>query len=561
MRLRLVPTLAVAAVAAAALFAAVSAKQAEGFPSRKAACTNCHPAAPIGATVSATPSTTTPAAGGTYTVSISLAGLTSTGDTGYWITNAAGTPATSVYGGATGTEQTSYTQTMTAPSAPGTYMYTVWGQRGSTADGQATSATYTIIVAAPAATLLTLTPSSGESGSSVVITGTDLGTSGTVLFGTTVAITSSWTDTSITCTVPAGLSAGAVDVTVQPTGGAVSNALTYTVTVPTPPPATPSITSLTPGHGLAGDSVTIAGTGLGTGGTVRFGNTAASTSSWSATSITCTVPAGLSAGAVDVSVTPTGGSASNALPFTVDSAPTPPPAPAPAITSLSPASGESGSSVVIAGTDLGTGGTVRFGNTAASTSSWSATSITCTVPAGLSAGAVDVTVTPTGGSASNALVFTVTVPQPPSGDDTTPPATTARVVNGDREHHGGVAVLLRATDSAGGSGVASITYSIDGGVPVTVAGSRAVVRLSDGSARDDDHDGDHDGDSGRELSGARRAAEKRADAGDDDHAGHAGVRTVTITYFATDAAGNVEAAHTLTVTLGGDAPGDHSHDH
>ena len=471
MRLRLVPTLAVAAVAAAALFAAVSAKQAEGFPSRKAACTNCHPAAPIGATVDATPSTTTPAAGGTYTVSISLAGLTSTGDTGYWITNAAGTPATSVYGGATGTEQTSYTQTMTAPSAPGTYMYTVWGQRGSTADGQATSATYTIIVAAPAATLLTLTPSSGESGSSVVITGTDLGTSGTVLFGTTVAITSSWTDTSITCTVPAGLSAGAVDVTVQPTGGAVSNALTYTVTVPTPPPATPSITSLTPGHGLAGDSVTIAGTGLGTGGTVRFGNTAASTSSWSATSITCTVPAGLSAGAVDV------------------------------------------------------------------------------------------TVTPTGGSASNALVFTVTVPQPPSGDDTTPPATTARVVNGDREHHGGVAVLLRATDSAGGSGVASITYSIDGGVPVTVAGSRAVVRLSDGSARDDDHDGDHDGDSGRELSGARRAAEKRADAGDDDHAGHAGVRTVTITYFATDAAGNVEAAHTLTVTLGGDAPGDHSHDH
>jgi hypothetical protein len=368
MRLRLVSSLAVAAVAAAAVIAAVGANPAQGYPSKVQACTNCHPAAPASATVSATPSTTTPAAGATYTVTINLAGLTSTGDTGYWISNTTVTPAVSVNGGATGTSQTSYTQSMTAPTAAGTYTYTVWCQRGTTSSGQAKSTTYSI-------------------------------------------------------------------------------------TVSPPPAPTAAITSLTPNHAQVSTTVVIAGTNLGAGGTVRFGSTTAVTSAWSATSITCTVPSTLAAGATSVTVTPTGGSASNALPFTVDAATPPPPSP-----------GDTGSG------DTGSG-------------------------------------------------------------DTTAPTTTATLL-GSHHHHGAV-VLLKATDEVGGSGVASITYSIDGGASVTVTGSSVRVRVDSSDGYDQS---------------ARARAQRRSHHGERDHTSSG---EHSITYFATDAAGNVETAHTMTLTLGG----------
>jgi len=84
---------------------------------------------------------------------------------------------------------------------------------------------------------------------------------------------------------------------------------------------TAAITSLTPNHGLTGATVVIAGSNLGSGGVVRFGTTSATTSAWSATSVTCTVPDGLTPGAVNVTVTPTAGAVSNALSFTVDEPP------------------------------------------------------------------------------------------------------------------------------------------------------------------------------------------------------------------------------------------------
>ena len=115
MRSRFVPIMAIAAILAAVVFAAVTAKPAESYPSRQQACAGCHPALRAATSVSATPSTTAPAAGATYNVTVNMAGLTSSGDTGYWITNASGTPAVSVYGGAVGTNQTSYTQAMTGP--------------------------------------------------------------------------------------------------------------------------------------------------------------------------------------------------------------------------------------------------------------------------------------------------------------------------------------------------------------------------------------------------------------------------------------------------------------
>ena len=232
MRFRLVPTLVVAAIVAAAVFAGMTANPANSYPSKAQACTSCHPAAPASATVSATPSTATPAAGANYVVTVNLAGLTSSGDTGYWISNAAGTPTVSVFGGDTGTNQSSYTRTMTAPATPGTYSYTVWCDRGTKSSGQAKSTTYRITVPAATAAISSLTPSHGQTGATVVIAGTNLGSPGAVRFGTATATTSAWSATSVTCTVPASLANGAVNVTVTPSGRAASNARSFTVNAP-----------------------------------------------------------------------------------------------------------------------------------------------------------------------------------------------------------------------------------------------------------------------------------------------------------------------------------------
>ena len=348
-RFRLVPIFIVALVVVAATYAAVTAKPAHSLPSFSGACnaSGCHTGTPSG-TVTVTPSTTSPAAGATYSVNINI-GLTSGGDTGYRITNtSASTPVTNVQGARSA--QTSRTQSMAAPSAPGTYDYTVWIAKGAPSAGQAVSRTYSI-------------------------------------------------------------------------------------TVPSPAPAAPAISSLSPLSGVVGTSVTITGTNLGTGGAVSFAGTSAATSSWTATRIVATVPAGLSAGAKTVTVTPTGAAASNGLSFTV------------------------------------------------------------TTPAG--------------------------------GNDTTPPTTTATGATSNGWYDHSVTIRLTATDNAGGSGVASITYSVDDGAPITVKGSYATVTIS--SDDDDAHEyGAYDHDEDRVAS-------------------RDGVHLVT--YHATDAAGNAEAAHALMVNI------------
>ncbi len=153
--------------------------------------------------------------------------------------------------------------------------------------------------------------------------------------------------------------------------------------------------------------------------TVKFNGTAATATSWSATSIVVTVPTGATTGNVVVAV---GGVASNGVSFTVT-------VPAPTLTSLNPILGYVSTSVTIAGTNFGaTQGTstVKFNGTTATATSWSATSIVVTVPTGATTGNVVVTV---GGVASNGVAFTVQV-------DTTPPTVptglTATAVSGSQ---------------------------------------------------------------------------------------------------------------------------------
>src|SRR5260370_13831685 len=149
----------------------------------------------------------------------------------------------------------------------------------------------------------------------------------------------------------------------------------------------PSITSLNPTSGVAGASIAIEGANFGaTQGTstITFNGTAATPTSWSATSIAAPLPAGATTGNVVVAV---GGVASNGVTFTVVAAPS--------ITGLSPTSAAVGTSVTITGTNFGaTQGTStdQFNGTLATPTSSSATSITAPAPPATTAHTLAVTV-------------------------------------------------------------------------------------------------------------------------------------------------------------------------
>lgn len=79
----------------------------------------------------------------------------------------------------------------------------------------------------------------------------------------------------------------------------------------------------------------------------------------------------------------------------------------PEIGSIGPTAGQPGVKTVIAGRNFGaSGGTVKFGTTAATVNSWSATQIVVTTPA-VTNGSYNVTVTNSGGTVSNGIQYTV----------------------------------------------------------------------------------------------------------------------------------------------------------
>ena len=231
-----------------------------------------------------------------------------------------------------------------------------------------------------------LSPATGAIGAAVTITGTTFGSSqgsSTVKFNGHTATVTSWSVTSIVATVPTGTTTGNVVVD----AGANSNGVSFTVV------SAPAITGLSTSSGVTGNPVTITGTNFGSSGTVSFNGTAASVTSWAATSIGVTVPSGATTGNIVVFAS---GVNSNGWSFTVLN---------PTITGLSVNTGAVGTAVTITGTNFGSSGTVTFGGITASTTSWTATSISTTVPNGAATGNVVVN---SGGLNSNGLVFTVT---------------------------------------------------------------------------------------------------------------------------------------------------------
>lgn len=247
------------------------------------------------------------------------------------------------------------------------------------------------VLSAPSIT--SVSPGTGAVGASVAVTGNNFGPtqgSSTISFNGTVATPTSWSATSIVAPVPSGATTGNVVVYA---GGVNSNGVSFTV-VPGP-----TISTISPGSGSVGASVTITGSNFGTtqgAGSVSFNGTAGAPSSWSTTQIVVPVPSGATTGNVIVN---TSGVNSNGVSFTV--------LPVPSITSLSPTSGPVGASVTISGNNFGAtqgSGTVSFNGTPATVTNWSTGSIIVGVPAGASTGNVIVY---TSGVNSNGVSFTV----------------------------------------------------------------------------------------------------------------------------------------------------------
>ncbi|WP_420322699.1 IPT/TIG domain-containing protein [Flagellimonas sp.] len=257
------------------------------------------------------------------------------------------------------------------------------------------------------ATIASFSPTEGEVGTQVTISGTNFETTASanvVKFNGTTAAVSSATATSLVATVPQGATTGKISVAVG-TQTAVSSAGNFTVVEPEP--ESPTIASFSPTEGEVGTEVTITGTNFGAtaaDNTVKINGTNATVSNATATSLTITVPEGATTGKISVAVA--GKTATSTSDFTVIV-----PAPEPTISSFSPSEGEVGTEVTITGTNFSTTAsenTVKFNGTEATVSNATATSLTVTVPDGATTGKISVAVGEN--TATSADDFTVLEP-------------------------------------------------------------------------------------------------------------------------------------------------------
>lgn len=250
----------------------------------------------------------------------------------------------------------------------------------------------------------------------------------------------------------------------------------------------PTVTSVTPNAGpLAGGTpVIIRGTGFTGATAVAFGSDLATNVNIdSATQITATTPARVSAGAVTVLVRNSAGDGTLAAGFTYVAAPT--------VTSVAPTTGPAtgGTSVVIDGTNLTGASVVTFGGVAATSFTViSNTRITATSPAG-AAGPVNIQVTTSGGTsaATPANQFTY-IPAPtvtsvapasgPTGGGTVVTITGMNFTGVTAVTFGATAATAFTFNSAtsitatapAGTGVVDIRVTTGGGTSATGAGDQ-----------------------------------------------------------------------------------------
>jgi hypothetical protein len=291
--------------------------------------------------------------------------------------------AFSVNGGPFGAFQPfATTANVTVPAGEGVQTVAVEYRNGAGAVSAPASDTIYLVQTPP--TVSSFTPTSGITGSSVTINGAHFAPGASVKFGSLASPSVSFVSgAQLNAVVPNGAVPGKIAVTTV--AGTGTSATNFTPSL--------SITGFSPGGGPAGTVVTINGVGFNSTSTVKFNATPATTvTPVSATQLKATVPAGATTG--PISVTNTTG-----VTGTVKSAAFYAAAP-PTVTSFTPASGITGSSVTINGTNFVQSATVKFGALASPTVTFvSASMLRAVVPNGAVPGAIKVT-TPAGAGTS-----------------------------------------------------------------------------------------------------------------------------------------------------------------
>jgi len=278
----------------------------------------------------------------------------------------------------------------------------------------------------------TVSPTSGQAGTQVTISGTGFGSAqstGSVVLGTAVGTVLSWSDSQITATV-SPISASGIAQVVQSDGNS-SNTVPFSVN-------TATISNVSPSSGVPGTQVTITGSGFGAvqgSGSVLLGSTPGTVVTWSDTQIVATVAPIARSGTALVEQN---GSSSNSVPFNVITE---------TISSVSPSSGVPGTQVTITGSGFGTAqgsGQVFLGTANGAVQSWSDSQVVATVAAGSTSGNALIL---QNGVMSNAVPFAVNTLQvtsvtPKSGG----PGTVVTITgNGFRTSQGNGSVSLGGT--------------------------------------------------------------------------------------------------------------------
>ncbi|RZK32826.1 MAG: T9SS type A sorting domain-containing protein, partial [Hymenobacter sp.] len=291
---------------------------------------------------------------------------------------------------------------------------------------------------ASAPVVSSFTPTSGQVGTVVTLTGTNLSGASTVTVNGTLAtaFTVNLAGTQLTLTVPVGATTGPIRVTTP--GGTATSATAFTVLA-----SVPVVSSFTPASGQIGSTVTLTGTNLSGASTVTMNGmlVTAFTVNSAGTQLTFTVPTGATTG--PIRVTTPGGTATSATAFTVLSS-------VPVVSSFVPMTGVAGTVVTLTGTNLSGASTVRFNGTVASFTITNTTTITAVVPIGATTGSINVMTA--GGTGTSQGTFTVQQPAP------------GRIVlDGYRESRYGAAAAVQTTATGFGNATnGSPTTSLGG---------------------------------------------------------------------------------------------------
>ncbi len=239
--------------------------------------------------------------------------------------------------------------------------------------------------------ITSISPSNGYPADQITITGTGFGStkgSGNVWLGSTYGTVVGWSDTQVVASIASNATSGVAQVLQN---GVWSDTVSLTVVRPT-------ITSISPSSGRAGDQITITGTSFGASqgsGNVWLGSTYGTVVSWSDTQVVATIVSGATSGVAQIYQASIW---SNTISLTVVT---------PSITGISPNHGTTGTQVTITGTGFGTtqgGGHVWLGSTYGTVVSWSDTQVVASVASGASGGVAQIL---QNGVWSNTISFSV----------------------------------------------------------------------------------------------------------------------------------------------------------